>query len=160
MIAIPENGIDPRVWGSGAWRFMDAMVLNYPVQNPSEECSQAYMIFFSILGTLLPCSRCQTNHQQFLETRTLQDTDFESRASLLQFYFDMKNHARVFSNHPPFSSIDDMVANMIAGITRPVQAPQIPQATQVHPQLPHGMYQPRHQTTTQRRGCGGCGGRR
>lgn len=62
---MPRNDINPRLWGSKAWDFIDAVIEGYPNYASSSEQDQMYNFLIS-LGSLLPCEKCRNNYLTFV----------------------------------------------------------------------------------------------
>lgn len=59
-----RQNLDPKVWGPVAWRFIDYIVMGYPVNAPMEE-QMAMERFISALGNALPCEKCRVNFTRY-----------------------------------------------------------------------------------------------
>ena len=61
-----KNNFTPKIWGPHAWKFLHMVALSYPSQ-PTSEDKRAYKSFFSGLGKILPCKKCQTNFAEHIK---------------------------------------------------------------------------------------------
>lgn len=178
-----ETGLDPRLWGSAAWKFMDALVIAYPADSSTPTIREVYRRFFEDLRHLLPCPECRQNHQSFLAARPLTDSDLMDRGHLLMFYADLKNSVSHGSDSRRIVADDTMVQAMLRnlwGDADPIPPPSAtpplrPQAvavprppissTPMHTRMTASSRQPtmpstpvpQRMMTTGKRGCG-CGG--
>ena len=93
-IPTPDS-IDPRLWGRGAWEFLDMVVVMYPIENPPMEQRDAVIALLENLHHYLPCPVCKQNYQQFLLNHPIGNAVL-SRNNLIEFYYalrmDTANH--------------------------------------------------------------------
>jgi hypothetical protein len=88
--ATPFKDIDPHVWGSHAWKFLDSIIDAYPqVAKPKDKVMMVQFILS--LGHVLPCSKCRKNFQDF--TRKLPPTKHVGgRKQLSKWFKAYKRH--------------------------------------------------------------------
>ena len=61
-----KNNFNPKIWGPNAWKFLHMVALSYP-SNPTSEDKRAYKSFFTGLGKILPCEKCQINFADHIQ---------------------------------------------------------------------------------------------
>lgn len=55
------------VWGPALWRAIHLIALGYP-SRPTLEQQQSYLQFFTLIGSVIPCSRCRRHYMEHLAT--------------------------------------------------------------------------------------------
>lgn len=84
-------GLDGRVWGAPAWRFLHSVTFNYP-DNPDTSTQELYRRFFSIVGDVLPCKICRQHYKEHTAANVL-PIRLESRRALVEWMIDVHNRA-------------------------------------------------------------------
>jgi len=86
-----NNGMMTGLWGPPIWDGGFFIAFGYSL-NPTDEEKQRYMNHFENLGYILPCRFCRESYQEFLKTtNTLSLKNMESRHTLINWLFEMKN---------------------------------------------------------------------
>jgi hypothetical protein len=86
----------PDIWGPPAWKFLDAICLNYP-QNPSNTDKEAMKDFINALEKVLPCTKCKVNFKDHLNRRPLTDQVLSSRNELIKWLIDIRNMVNIMN---------------------------------------------------------------
>lgn len=59
-----RRNVNPKLWGSAGWKFIDKIVDGYPVTASRRD--KVHMVgFLTSLGHVLPCKTCRENHIKF-----------------------------------------------------------------------------------------------
>jgi hypothetical protein len=94
----------PSIWGPHLWTSIHLIALGYP-EEPSSLDKSNYKTFFTILGTVLPCSNCSQNYaKHFLELPI--DSFLGNKKSLFTWTVQLHNIVNI-QNDKPIWSIDD-----------------------------------------------------
>jgi hypothetical protein len=83
MDKLDINQINPKYWGNHAWIFLNSIGLTYNPENKKD-----YEEFYSLLGRLLPCSKCQEHVTANLDK--LPDA-LDNKLSLLNWLLSLRN---------------------------------------------------------------------
>jgi len=87
-IPTPDT-IDPRLWGRGAWDFLDMVVVMYPKEDPPLAHRDAVASLLENFQYFLPCPECKNNYQQFLLDHPIGDAVL-CRNNLVEFYYQLR----------------------------------------------------------------------
>lgn len=79
--------MDPRIWGKNMWTSLIHIAQGFP-ERPSAEERKYYTIFYTVLGQVLPCHRCQVNFQNHIAGNPPNVTN---RDSLLTWLWSIYN---------------------------------------------------------------------
>jgi hypothetical protein len=82
--------IGPDKWGVHGWKFIHHIALGYP-NNPTENDKNNYKSFFTLMGTVLPCSICSEHYNENLLIHPLNDEVLSSKTNLINWTIDMHN---------------------------------------------------------------------
>lgn len=100
--------IDPKLWGRGAWEFLDMIMVMYPINDPPAAHRDAVVALLENLHHFLPCPECRRHYQQFLLTHPVGDAVL-GRNALLAFYYQLRLDVARNSNQPlPIASPQDL----------------------------------------------------
>ena len=91
--------MDPKAWGTSAWKFLHAVTFAYP-ENPSTREQAAAEALFDSLRLLLPCDDCKTHFGEIIDTRAV---DTSSRQALSAWLVDAHNRVNEKLGKPRFS---------------------------------------------------------
>jgi hypothetical protein len=86
--------LNPRVWGSHAWFFLDSIVLSIDNTNLKD-----YKVFFTSLAKVLPCGKCRIHYAQYLERYPLDDV--KDKDEMMIWLNNLHNQVRVRNNQKP-----------------------------------------------------------
>ena len=89
--------IGPEIWGPHGWKFIHYIAFAYPIE-PTENDKQKYKTFFSILGSVLPCSICKEHYEENLKKYPLTDTVLKNKINLTLWTIDLHNEVNKLSN--------------------------------------------------------------
>lgn len=59
-----RKNVNPRIWGSSGWKFLDKVADSYPIA-PTHNDKVQMINFLTSLGYALPCEKCRVNYIQF-----------------------------------------------------------------------------------------------
>jgi len=82
-----DNPLDPKMWGPHAWKFMEAMVFNYP-ENPTKKEKDAAIKFFDSLMILLPCEKCR---KHYVDNRKKRKIDVTNKDKFTKWFISFHN---------------------------------------------------------------------
>jgi len=60
-----DTGMQTRVWGPAGWLFLHSIAQNYPWK-PTIEQQNSYLLFFKLVGNVLPCRYCRESYQKYI----------------------------------------------------------------------------------------------
>lgn len=60
------GSIPPSIWGHSGWKLLFAMAQVYPMDNPTTATKNDYLIYFTHLRKMLPCSRCRKHYSEYI----------------------------------------------------------------------------------------------
>lgn len=86
--------LNPRVWGSHAWFFLDSIVLSIDNNN-----LQDYKVFFKALSKVLPCGKCRFHYSQYLERYPLEG--ILNKDEMMIWLHNLHNQVRIRNNQLP-----------------------------------------------------------
>lgn len=86
--------MNPKVWGSHAWFFLDSIVLSIDNQNLND-----YKLFFEALSKVLPCAKCRLHYTQYLQGHPL--VDIKDKDEMMIWLNNLHNQVRVRNNQKP-----------------------------------------------------------
>lgn len=86
--------LNPAVWGSHAWFFLESIVIGMPEKLSGQE-KMIYKNFFSSLEFLLPCTKCREHFHENLIKYPLTDEILSSKDSMMKWIVDMHNQVRI-----------------------------------------------------------------
>lgn len=88
-----NNGLITSIWGPHEWEAFHAKTFGYPIK-PSDEQKIAYLQYFILEGSVLPCVFCRKSYMKFInEGDTLLDMSvMESRETLTRWGFRLHNN--------------------------------------------------------------------
>jgi len=79
----------PNVWGPSAWRFLECIVMTYPL-HPTNIEQEHMFTFFVSLQHVLPCKECKHHYQRYLTTH-FSKQDVKSKKALFLFLTRLHN---------------------------------------------------------------------
>ncbi len=85
--------MDPKIWGKPMWSSLLNIAKVYP-ERPSSSDMNNYKIFFTILGSVLPCYACRKNYKNHLRKIPIQ---LQSRESLIKWLHKIYNQTQLES---------------------------------------------------------------
>ena len=88
--------MDSKVWGNKGWFFLHSITFNYPNQ-PTNVDKQNIKMFFHSMAKILPCSKCQTHFQQFIQQNPI-ESHYSDRLSLIKWLIDAHNNVNRILN--------------------------------------------------------------
>jgi hypothetical protein len=94
--------LDPEIWGSKGWFFLDSIGLSYP-DYPTEEEKKQYKNFFNAIPTVGPCNKCRQHFKQFINKYPLNDTILKSKDNLILWILSAHNNVRKINNQKQIS---------------------------------------------------------
>jgi len=97
--------VEPRIWGSSAWKFMHCVTLAYPI-NPTETDKNDIRQFFDIMPKVLPCNVCKNNCKGHFAANPLTDQILYSRENLVRWLIDIHNSVNEMHGKPKLSYAD------------------------------------------------------
>lgn len=102
--AIQSNRInlDPKVWGSKGWFFLDSIILSYP-EEPTYEQRKMFKMFFTMVGDMIPCAKCRVNYKAHLQELPLTEKELANNATLTSWWLSIQNAARASIGKKPYS---------------------------------------------------------
>ena len=83
-------GLGPDKWGVHGWKFIHHIAIGYP-NSPTENDKNNYKSFFTLMGTVLPCSICSEHYNENLLIHPLNDEVLSSKTNLINWTIDMHN---------------------------------------------------------------------
>ena len=83
----------PKYWGPNLWRSLNAIVRNFP-KEPDDDTRQYYKTFFKTLGFILPCKKCSTHYNNYINGVKF-DTVLQNRESMIKFIIDFHNNVNI-----------------------------------------------------------------
>ena len=89
------QSVDPRLWGSSAWVYLDAVVKSYPIltegadPNVAEEWVKRMYLFWTHL--YLPCAICMKHYETFLQTHPVDKALCDGHEAYLAWYETLKS---------------------------------------------------------------------
>jgi len=60
-----NNGLITTIWGPPTWKCFHSITFGYPIK-PTEEQKKDYLLYFQMLGKVLPCIYCRASYQKFI----------------------------------------------------------------------------------------------
>ena len=97
----------PDVWGPHGWKFIHYITLGYPY-NPTESEKLEYKKFFSLLGSVIPCSICGNNYIEHLKIKPLTDNVLSNKQKFIEWGIDMHNLVNMENNKQIITYEDGM----------------------------------------------------
>jgi hypothetical protein len=97
---LPEifnTGLNPNVWGNGAWIFLHSISLTYP-NDPTNNDKKNYKIFFETLGYLIPCNHCSNHYNEFLSKNPINNNVLKNKESLTRWLYNAHNNVNNILN--------------------------------------------------------------
>jgi len=94
-------GLNPKIWGSHAWRFIHYVALTYPV-TPTEEDKKNYSSFFENLQHTLPCPICANNFKDEMKKFPI---NLSSQRGLFNWTVDIHNEVNKRTGKPTLTYI-------------------------------------------------------
>ena len=58
--------LNPEIWGPSAWLFLHSVTMAYP-KKPKSEDKKKIKLFFTNVGSVLPCKKCSNNFLQHMK---------------------------------------------------------------------------------------------
>ena len=98
--------LDPSVWGSRAWFFIDSACLSYP-DNPSSEMQKQFKKFFYSLPFTIPCEKCRVHFNQFIKKYPLNDNILKSKDNLIIWILSAHNNVNKINKNNKNIKVDD-----------------------------------------------------
>lgn len=95
----------PDVWGPHGWKFIHYITLGYPY-NPTESDKKEYKLFFSLLGSVIPCSICGNNYIEHLKIKPLTDEVLSNKQKFIEWGINMHNLVNM-ENHKKVLTYED-----------------------------------------------------
>lgn len=88
-----NQGLNTRVWGSGAWCFLHCVSYGFPYNAPTDAQKRDYKEFFRLLSVVLPCVHCRTSYEQFISSgeTALTDAVMENRGTFTKWLYNLHN---------------------------------------------------------------------
>ena len=83
MDKLDINQINPKYWGNHGWIFLNSIGLTFNPDNRTD-----YEQFYSLLGKLLPCSKCKQHINNNLDKLP---EALDNKVSLLNWLLDLRN---------------------------------------------------------------------
>jgi hypothetical protein len=83
--------LNPEIWGSKGWFFIDSIILSYP-NNPSKEIKNDFLNFLTLLKKMLPCENCRKHYDEFIKINPLTEKILESRENLIIWILNLHNN--------------------------------------------------------------------
>ena len=83
MDKLDINQINPKYWGNHGWIFLNSIGLTFNPDNKTD-----YEQFYSLLGKLLPCSKCKQHINNNLDKLP---EALDNKVSLLNWLLDLRN---------------------------------------------------------------------
>lgn len=94
--------MDPKIWGRNFWTSMIHVAQVYPEQ-PSSKDQRNYLLYYTIIGEILPCYACRTNYQKHLIKNPIQ---LQSRQALLNWLHLIYNQTLIENRRSEISYQD------------------------------------------------------
>lgn len=85
--------LNPKIWGSKGWFFLDSIALSYPA-NPTETDKNNFRNFFTLVGEMLPCEKCRINYGKHLKKLPLTDDVLRCKDTFFEWWVGIHNEAR------------------------------------------------------------------
>ena len=79
----------PKVWGRHFWYTLHISALGYP-DNPTTEQMNAYKLFYTNFGNILPCKKCSSNYAKHLKELPI-DKALRSSKALFEWTVELHN---------------------------------------------------------------------
>lgn len=105
--------LDPKIWGRNMWTSLVHVAMGYPVAGGTSDQVRNYQVFFTSLGFVLPCEKCQLNYQKHIKEKPI---DLSSRDALLGWLHWVYNQTLVESGQSMISK-----AQFLAKYQNPAQ---------------------------------------
>ena len=121
--------VNPKLWGSHAWKFLHYVTLDYP-ENPTYHDKEKYKKFFLSLQGILPCLKCKDHLKSNLKILPLSNKVLASDKNLMYWLIDLHNvvnestgayiidrdkafellyyKAKIIDSKEPFKAINDL----------------------------------------------------
>jgi hypothetical protein len=99
--------LDPRIWGSHAWFFLESICIALPNKINKKLETELKHCFLS-LTSLLPCEACRMHYSKYLMKTDITNIDFSNKAVVLKWINNLHNKVRIRTGKEP-GSIDRMV---------------------------------------------------
>jgi hypothetical protein len=96
------NSIDPKLWGSHAWRFLYYISLAYP-EKPTDTDKYNMKYFLESLKNILPCDKCRINYEKNITKYPLTDKVLSNNVSLVEWISNIHNQVNIETNKPTLS---------------------------------------------------------
>jgi len=87
------------IWGPDAWSFLHTITFNYP-QEPTQEDIDSHYYFFTYLGDVLPCPKCQNHYKENLVKHPI---NLDSREEFIQWLITMHNEVNITNGKPTWT---------------------------------------------------------
>ncbi len=104
--------VDPKIWGSSAWKFLHYITLGYP-SCPTDKDKENFKTFFMNLHLILPCKKCKIHFKENFDKKPLTDDILSSQKKLFMWLVDIRNSINDTLNKPHIS-YDDVIKECIS----------------------------------------------
>lgn len=81
------NGMMVSEWGPPGWKFLHSVAHGFP-ETPDESTQEKYRMFFTLVGSTLPCVLCRDSYNTFISENPVRTT---SRADLTRWLWEIHN---------------------------------------------------------------------
>jgi hypothetical protein len=99
--------LNPKIWGSHAWFFLESITIGLP-ENVNEKTETELKHCLMSLTTLIPCEVCRGHYSKYLVKTDIVNIDFSKRSNVLKWINNLHNKVRMRTGKEP-GSVDKMV---------------------------------------------------
>jgi len=77
-----HKSYNPKLWGQHAWNFLYYIAFSYP-DNPTPVDKNHVKVFFTEIGSVLPCTICRQNFVDHLQQYPITDYVLNNKTNLI-----------------------------------------------------------------------------
>lgn len=92
-----RTNLDPKIWGSNGWFFIESVCLSYPTE-PTEHDKQQFKNFLYSLSFVLPCTKCRIHFNEYITKYPLNNRILNSKDNLIIWILGAHNNVNKINN--------------------------------------------------------------
>lgn len=85
-----RSNLEPDIWGSHVWFFLDSLCISYS-NTPTEKEKIYYKNFFIAVGEILPCHHCREHYKEYIKSYPLDEEILKSKKNLINWVLKLHN---------------------------------------------------------------------
>lgn len=101
------DNIDPIIWGSIVWDYLEIIIMAYP-NNPTDEDKTDMINLINAVHKMLPCHKCRYNFTHHLKKHPLNSSALASKYDMLMWLVNMHNEVNIMTGKP-LMTYDDVI---------------------------------------------------